>query len=130
MEVKNIIPDSSARSRGRLDVDEVYGEPETAEEMQALLVSLHVDINCLNDRKLCSSIVISEMPGLCWRRVPVIVTSVEISDRCAHKFVDGHVVKAGHIDCIEVAPPRRISDHKRPHTAVFAKQMLVDLLIK
>jgi heptosyltransferase-3 len=27
-----------------LDVDEVYGEPETAEEMQALLVSLHVDI--------------------------------------------------------------------------------------
>jgi hypothetical protein len=73
---------------------------------------------------------ISEMSSLDWRRMPVIVSPVQISDRCARKLVDGHIVQAGHIDCVKVPPSRRITDHKWPHSAVLAKEVLVGFLVE
>jgi len=68
-----------------------------------------------------------EMTNFGWGCFPIIAFAVQISNGRVHEFLWRHIVKAGQIHCIELAPARRASDTERADTAVPAKQMLVCL---
>lgn len=62
-----------------------------------------------------------EMAHFCWRRFPVIVFTVQISDGRIHEFFRCHIVQASEIDGIELAPTRRVPNTERANPAVLAK---------
>lgn len=81
-----------------------------------------------SNSKISLAVLINlEVTNFGWWCFPIIVFTVQISDRYTHEFIWGHVVKAAQIHCIKLAPARRASDAERTNAAVLAKQMLVRL---
>lgn len=60
-------------------------------------------------------------------RFPVIVFTIQISDRSVCELFRRHIVQTTEIDRIELAPSRGAPNAKRANAAVLAKQMLVCL---
>lgn len=66
-----------------------------------------------------------EMPHFRRRHGPIIGFTIEISDRCVHKFFKCCIVQASQVDGVKVAPARRTTCAKCSDSTVLAKRVLI-----
>lgn len=67
----------------------------------------------------------SQMPGLGWNRHPVIVTTVEVANRCVDQCLNGRIVETGDVDGVVLAAKLfQIALPIRMETAATAEPMV------
>ena len=67
----------------------------------------------------------SKMAEVKWRLVPVVVTTIHILDRNPRELFLGNIVDTHNIDADHFPNRRVVANTKSPHTAMFAKIVMV-----